>query len=150
MEPLLIVLVSGIAGGLALALGLAVTWSRRPPSLVARRLEAPSPALINMAHIKVEGVGGLGMVAAVAAVAIADPRIGLATVLALVSGAALALALIMRRRHTGALPSGGEGPDDRSILHLDNGSRRSHLESVQATLEEIKRSAAARYSRFFA
>ena len=150
MEPLLIVLVAGVVGGLGLAFILAVTWKRSPSAVATRALEAPSPTLINMAHIKVEGVGGLGMVAAVAAVAIADPRIGLATVLALVSGAALALALIMRRRRTGALPSGGEGPDDRSILHLDNGSRRSRLESVQATLEEIKRSAAARYARFFA
>jgi hypothetical protein len=120
MESLLIILVPGIVGGFALALILAGRWKRNPSTVVSRRLEAPSPALINMAHIKVEGVGGLGMVAAVAAVAIADSRIGLATILALVSGGGLALVLILTRRHSGALPSGGEGPDDRSMLHLEN------------------------------
>jgi hypothetical protein len=142
METLLIVLVPGIVGGLALALVLAARWKRIPSIVVPRRLEAPSSALINMAHIKVEGVGGLGLVAAVVAVAIADSRIGLATVLAVISGAGLALALIVRRRQTGALPSGGNGPDDRSILHLENDPRASHLESNETTVGIPPRSAA--------
>jgi hypothetical protein len=149
MESLLIVLVPGIVGGFALALVLAARWKRIPSIVVSRRLEAPSPALINMAHIKVEGVGGLGLVAAVVAVAIADSRIGLATVLAVVSGAGLALALIVRRRQTGALPSGRNGPDTRSILHLENDPRASHLESV-ATVEENKRTVAVDGAKSFA
>ena len=72
-----------------------------------------------MSRIKVEGIGGLGMVAAVVAVAIADPRIRTATIVALVAGGGLALVLILMRRESGALPSGGEGPDDRSTLHLE-------------------------------
>jgi hypothetical protein len=59
------------------------------------------------------------MVAAVIAVAIADPRIRLAIIVAWVFGTALAIALILMRRRTGALPSGGDGPDDRSTLHLE-------------------------------
>jgi hypothetical protein len=59
------------------------------------------------------------MVAAVVAVAIADPRIRLATIVALVAGGGLALVMIVMRRESGALPSGGEGPDDRSTLHLE-------------------------------
>ena len=46
--------------------------------VVPHELELPSPTLINMAHIRVEGVGGLGLVAAVLAVAAFDPRIRLA------------------------------------------------------------------------
>jgi hypothetical protein len=119
MEPVLIALMSGLFGGLVVALLLA-GMHLKPSSapVVSRRLAAPSPALINMATIKVEGVGGLGMVAAVIAVAIADPRIRLATMIAAVLGAALAFVLIATRRRTGALPSGGNRPDDRSMLHL--------------------------------
>ena len=123
MEPLLIVLIPGVVGGLVLALLIAGRPKRPVSTFVPRRLDAPSPALINMAHIRVEGLGGLGMVAAVVAVAIADSRIRLATIIAGVLGTALALALVAIRRRTGALPSGGDGPDDRSLLHLNPRSR---------------------------
>jgi len=118
MEPLAIVLIPGVFGGLFVAWLIAATRRGSSSTVVPRRLAAPTPALINMAHIQVEGVGGLGMVAAVIAVAIADPRIRLAILVAWVLGAALAIALIVMRRRTGALPSGGDGPDDRSTLHL--------------------------------
>jgi hypothetical protein len=118
MEPLLIILVPGLFGGLVLALLIATNRKRAPTSVVARRLAAPSPALINMARIPVEGVGGLGIVAAVVAVAVVDPRIRFATIIAAVLGAALALALIAMRRSTGAGPSTVGGPDDRSVLHI--------------------------------
>jgi hypothetical protein len=121
MEPLLFILIPGVFGGLVLALLIAGRRKGTPPTFVPRRLAAPSPAMINMAHIPVEGVGGLGMVAAVVAVAVSDPRIRLATILAAALGAGLALALIAMRRRTGALPSGGD--DDRSTLRID-GERR--------------------------
>jgi hypothetical protein len=119
MEPLLVILLPGILGGLVVALLIALRPGRTSSTFVPRRLEAPSPALINMAHIRIEGLGGLGMVAAVVAVAIADSRIRGAIILAAVLGIGVALALIAIRRRTGALPSGGDGPDDRSLLHLD-------------------------------
>ncbi|MEN3336388.1 MAG: hypothetical protein V7647_64 [Acidobacteriota bacterium] len=129
MEPLLIVLVPGVFGGLFIAWLIAATRWGSSSTSVARPLAPPTPALINMAHIRVEGVGGLGMVAAVIAVAIADPRIRLAIVIAWVFGAALAIALIVKRSRTGALPSAGDGPDDSSTLHLEPrpaaGSRRN-------------------------
>ena len=119
MEPLLIVLVPGVFGGLLVALVIASRRTKLPGALVSRGLAAPTPALINMAAIKVEGIGGLGMVAAVLAVAIADPRIRLAIMIAAVLGVTLALGLILIRRRTGALPSSGGDPDDRSTLHLE-------------------------------
>ena len=64
MEPLLIILIPGIFGGLVLSLLIARNRRGTPPTFVSRPLDAPSPALINMAHIKVEGLGGLGLVAA--------------------------------------------------------------------------------------
>ena len=122
MEPLLI-LIPGLLGGLVLA--LLIRGSRRgpPATLVPIHLAAPSPTLINMANIRVEGVGGLGLVGAVVIVALNDSRIGLATILALVFGAGLALVLIAMRRRNGSLPSAGGGPDDRSVLHLESEAR---------------------------
>ena len=74
-----------------------------------------------MAHIRVEGVGGLGLVAAVLAVAAFDPRIRLAILGAAALGTVLAVALIALRRSTGALPSSTDGPDSRLPLRLDRG-----------------------------
>ena len=125
MEPLLMILVPGLLGGLVLALLIEGHRKATPSVVVPTRLEAPSPGFINMAHIRVEGVGGLGMVGAVVVVAISDPRIGLATMLASVLGVGLALVLIARRRHTGGLPSGGDAPDGRSTLGIDDDRRRT-------------------------
>ena len=119
MEPLLVMMISGLFGGVVLALLIAASRRGAPPTFVPRRLAAPSPDLINMAHIRVEGVGGLGMVGAVVIVAISDSRIRLAMIMALALGGGLALVLIAMRRRTGSLPSAGDGPEDRSMLHLD-------------------------------
>ena len=75
MEPLLIVLVPGVLGGIILAVLLGSRWIDLRTRGVDRRLEPTSPSLINMAHIPVQGGGGLGIVAAVIAVALADSRI---------------------------------------------------------------------------
>ena len=122
MEPLLI-LIPGLFGGLVLALLMKGRRRGSPSTFVPIHLAAPSPTLINMANIRVEGVGGLGLVGAVVIVALEDSRIGLATIVALVLGAGLALALIAMRRRTGSLPSAGDGPDDRSVLHLETEAR---------------------------
>jgi hypothetical protein len=130
MEALLILMVLGLFGGVGLSLVIARNRRGTPPTFVPRRLAAPTPALINMANIRVEGIGGLGMVAAVIAVAIADSRIRVAIIIAFVLGAGLALALIALRRRGGPLPSAGDGPDDRSMLHI--GSARSPHEPEDA------------------
>ena len=139
MEPLLFILVPGLFGGLVLALLIASKRQGTPSTVVPRRLAAPSPSLINMAHIQVEGVGGFGLVAVAMAVAVVDPRIRLAMIVAAVLGAGLALVLIAMRRRTGALPSGGDGPDDRSMLRLDADQRRTHLTGVRGTIDQVER-----------
>jgi hypothetical protein len=126
MEPLLIVLLPGFAGGLVLALLIAANRRKAPATFVPRRLAAPSPSLINMAHIPVEGVGGLGIVAAVIAIAILEPHIRFATILAAVLGAGLAFLLIaLRRRSSDAMNIDGDR-DNGSTLHLDGDLRRKH------------------------
>ena len=119
MEPLLMILVPGLIGGIVLSLLITRLRRTTPPTFVPRRLEAPSPSLINMSSIKVEGLGGLGMVAAVIAVAIADPRIRLAVIIAGVLGSGLAFVLIRARRSSGGLHSGND-PDGDSLLHLED------------------------------
>ena len=145
MEPLLMILVPGLVGGLVLALLLASHKPAAPSLVVPRRLAAPSPSLINMANIRVEGVGGLGMVAAVVTVAVSDPRIGLATILASVLGIGLALVLIAVRRRTGALPSSIDGPDDRIALRIDGDLRRRHRAGVRGKDGEVQRAGALRF-----
>ena len=49
-----------------------------------------SPDLINMAHIRVAGVGGLGMLGAAVVTAISLPEIGVALVAGVGLGAAIA------------------------------------------------------------
>ena len=128
METVLLVLIPGILGGFLLSLLIARFRRGTPPTFVPRRLEAPSPSLINMAHIKIEGLGGLGLVAAVIAVAIADPRIRLAVIIAFVLGAGLALGLIALRRSSGAMHS--DGPDDQSMLHLGDEPRSRESKAI--------------------
>jgi hypothetical protein len=138
MEPLFMILIPGLFGGLVLALIIKVI-KRRPPSVVVpRSLEAPSPALINMAHIKVEGIGGLGMVAAVIAVAISDRRLRVVTLAALLLGGGLALLLIYYRRGADEAAPGGDGSADRSTLHLE-GDRRARVASGRPTYKQVER-----------
>jgi hypothetical protein len=115
MEPLLIILVPGLLGGLVLAV-LIARGAFASARAGGRPLEPPSPTLINMAHIRVEGLGGLGMVTAVVVVALVDPRIRLAIALSALAGAALAVAMIVRRRGSGPLPSGTNHPGAHILL----------------------------------
>jgi hypothetical protein len=142
MEPLLIILLPGLFGGLVLAVIIAGIRWKTPSTVVPRRLESPSPSLINMAHIRVEGVGGLGMVAAVVAVALSDPRIRLAIVIALVLGVGLALCLILRRREQ---PFDGDGPEDFSTLRIDGERRRPSVRRARPSLDSLERAAALRF-----
>ena len=119
MEPLLIILIPGVLGGLVVAALIARTRLGVRTGGRGGQLAPPSPYLINMAHIRVEGGGGLGMVAAVIAVALADPRIRVAIAIAAVLGAALAFVLIAHRRRHGGPLEGGGAPGAHSMLRLD-------------------------------
>jgi hypothetical protein len=107
MEPLLLILIPGVAGGLLVAFFLARRPARPAGSapVVQRALPPTSPSLINMARIQIDGVGGLGMVAMALSVAIAVPWIRLSVSVGFVLGAVVAAALITWRRRSGPLAS---------------------------------------------
>ena len=120
METVLFVLVPGLAGGLVLTL-IFLRFNRRRP---ARAGEPDVPLLgpdaINMAHIPVAGVGGLGFVATALIVAIFIPEIGVSLAIGLALGAVLALGLILRRRSTGPMPSSGRHPGASASLSIES------------------------------
>src|SRR5687768_7512199 len=106
MDPVTLVLVPGVFGGLAVAVAVFLTNRRGSgPVVLARRRETDGPMteMINMASIKVAGVGGLGLVAMAAAVALNVPQIGFTMGLGLVLGALVAAIMIVRARRTGPM-----------------------------------------------
>jgi hypothetical protein len=139
MEPVLI-LIPGILGGLLFAL-LALRFRRagRPDlPIESGGPRTPPTDVINMAHIRVAGVGGLGLVAMAAAVALDIPRIGLSVGTGLVLGAAYAAIVVFRSRRE-PMP-GSRAPGANAVLSIDlpeaagNEPRRSGPDSkrVQA------------------
>ena len=105
MEPLLTILVPGILGGVVVALIVSRLSAGGGPVPARHQLRAADPGLINMARIKIDGVGGLGMVAMSLVVAISVPFIRASIALALVLGALVAAVLISRRYRSGPLTS---------------------------------------------
>jgi len=122
MDPVTLVLVPGLLGGLVFALLFARLRRRRsgsepPPD--AFRNQPLSTDVINMAHIRVAGVGGLGLVATALWVAWFVPRIGQTLAVGLVFGVLIAVALILRRRRHGAMPSSGRRAGANTTLAIE-------------------------------
>ena len=121
VDPVTMVLVPGVLGGLILA--WVIFWrqsrSSTPVSPDVFTRNGRSSDVINMAHIRVAGIGGLGLVAMAATVALNVPRIGQALAIAAVAGAVFAAVLIAWRRKAGALPSSGARPGANTVLAID-------------------------------
>ena len=121
MEPLVMILVPGILGGLAIAAAFVLLQRRglRRPSH-STHLPPVSADMINMASINVTGVGGLGLVAMAAAVALDVPRIAQSVAVGIGLGTIGAFIVILRRRRTGAMPSSGRGLGANTMLRIDD------------------------------
>lgn len=118
MDPIILIVVPGVIGGLAIALFIAL--QRRSSKHRADTFgENPSTDVINMARIRVAGIGGLGLIAMAAVVAWFVPRIGQTLLIGLVLGVALAVTLILRRRKAGPMPSSGRSAGANAILSID-------------------------------
>ena len=91
-----------VLGALVIAAGMLLFNRRSADNLaVPYRREPLSTDIINVASIKVAGVGGLGLVAMAAAVAMDIPRIAQSVGIGMGLGAILAVATILWRRRPG-------------------------------------------------
>ena len=96
------VLALSLLGGCIIASGIVAVQHRyrdEPTVVVPYRPLPITTDMINMASIKVVGVGGLGLIAMAATVALNVPRIFETTAIGLVSGLIMAIVLIVRRAH---------------------------------------------------
>lgn len=122
MDPVTLIVVPGFLGGIVVAL-VVIRLRQRPHTGAvpadAYRVQPLSTDVINMAHIRVAGIGGLGLVAMAVCVALFVPRIRQSIALALVLGVLFALVLIMRRRTEGPMSSSGRSPGANTTLSID-------------------------------
>ena len=121
MDPVVLVGVPGVLGGLVIAAVIVVRQRRSNEisSLASTQSPPVSTDIINVASIKVAGIGGLGLVAMAAAVALNVPRIGQTLTIGLVLGLVFAVVMIASRRRTGSMPSSGRQPGANSTLAID-------------------------------
>ena len=130
METGLAMILPGVVGGLVLAGVLA--WLNRTPSSTPKNrsaLEPISPDMINMAHIRVAGVGGLGMMAVSLVIAINLPEIGFALLVAAALGAIIGGGLILYRSRSNQSGQGGHGDVPPSVVMLHHDPQRTDSQS---------------------
>jgi hypothetical protein len=117
-----------IAGGTVAA---ATLIASRRNGLGAGTLTQPDPMsrgrilgdAINFASIRVAGTGGLPLVAFAVVLALNFPKIGWTVALGLAGGVVLALGIILYRRHSGPLTTGGGAPRGRGVLFTNGDAR---------------------------
>jgi hypothetical protein len=112
----------GLVGGLFVALWLVIAHrrARSADHAVPARDESFLVDPINVARIRVAGIGGLGLVAMATVVAVFVPAIGVSLAIAAVTGLMLAVGLIVWRRRNGPLPSSSQRPGAATMLALDS------------------------------
>ena len=121
MDPVTLLLVPGILGGLVIAWFITRLRGRRPNALMDEPADLSiSTDVINIAHIRAAGLGGLGLFAMAIVVALFVPSITVALGVGLLFGAVLGVVLILRRRRTGPLPSSDGSAGANVILSIDH------------------------------
>lgn len=120
MELISMIVVAGAVGGVVVALLLTVAHRLR----VGRRqfdvfAQGSRTDVINIASIRVAGVGGLGLVAVALVLAWSIPRIGQTIALGAVLGAAFAAVLILWRRRLGPIHTSSGRPGANTTLSID-------------------------------
>jgi hypothetical protein len=121
MDPLLLVVVPGVLGGLIIALIVIARPRGRRAKTAADAFSSdfPSTDVINAARIRVAGIGGLGLVAMATVVALFVPRIRFSLGLGLGLGVLLA-AVLIRWRREGPMPSSGRRLGANTTLSIDS------------------------------
>jgi hypothetical protein len=113
------------------------------------RYDQPSTDIINIAHIQVVGVGGLGLVAMCAVVALYIPAVGLSLAAGFGLGTVFAIVLIARGRRSGPIPSSSQRPGASTVLSIDDiepqAERDSPTSSERPVLAQVIRAGRAAY-----
>lgn len=108
MELISMIVVAGAVGGVVVSLLLMVAHRLRPGrrqfDAFAQGRKSGTTDVINIASVRVAGVGGLGLVVVAAALALSMPRIGQTIASGAVLGAGMATVLILRGRRLGPIP----------------------------------------------
>ena len=127
MDPVTLLMVLAFVGGLVVALLLALFHHRssRMRESLPRRDDAPLVDPINIAHIRVTGIAGLGFVLLALAVAAYIPSIGVSLATGAALGIVFAVVLILRRKRIGPLPSSGARPGANTTLSIEMGESPS-------------------------
>jgi len=122
MDPVALFVAAGFLGGLVIACGFALLRRRLQSRASADvfRVGRLSTDVINMANIRVAGIGGLGLVAMALTVALNVPRIGQSVAIGLVLGVVLAVTLIVMRQRRGPMPSSGRHGGATAVLAIDD------------------------------
>jgi hypothetical protein len=114
---------SALIGGVLIASLMILSDRRRsvrhPHDAFAKGEEARTTDVINIASIRVAGIGGLGLVAMAFLLALAIPRIGQSLALGAILGVGFALALILWRRRFGPIPTSGGRMGANTALSID-------------------------------
>lgn len=98
--------------------------------------------VINIASIRVAGIGGLGLVAMALALAWSIPRIGQSLALGAVLGVGLAAVLILWRRRLGPMPTSGGRSGANTTLSIDepvSPEKPDAAESGHGTAGKVRR-----------
>lgn len=148
MDSIVLLVVPGFLGSLAIAWLALKLHQRRRHDVSSDGSGDPPPAtdVINIARIRVAGVGGLGLVAMAAVVSWAVPGIGVPVMVGLVLGTILALALILRRRLAGPMPSSGRRAGANTMLSIDGPPEAEEERPGQSPPPQLRRVAPARHA----
>ena len=118
MDPVTLVIIPGFIGGLIVA--LFVSRMHAPvPGVDPLRRHPLTTDVINMARIRVSGVGGFGLMAMALAVAWFVPRIRQHLIVSALLGVAFAVVLIALRRRGGPMSSSSGTPGANTVLSID-------------------------------
>jgi len=125
MDPIAQFFIPGLVGGVVVACLLVTLHRARPRGSfqASQPVYQLSTDVINIAHIRVVGVGGLGLVAMCALVAVYIPTVGLSLAAGFVLGTLHAAVLILRRKKSGPMPSSGLRPGANTVLSIDAPAR---------------------------
>ena len=115
------ILATSLLGGLAIAWLISRLQGRGPYTFTDAPTDLSiSTDVINIAHIRAAGLGGLGLCAMALVVAVFVPRIRLAVSVGVLLGVALGVLMILRRRRTDPLPSSGGSAGANVVLSIDH------------------------------